>query len=93
MWGRSAGASTTGACLRCAITGSASLPAEVNRVFEPYYRASNAAGAVSGSGIGLAGTRHIVQQHGGEIAVASEVGDTTFTVRLPINLDGEGIED
>ena len=62
-------------------------PAEVERVFEPYYRASNTAGTVSGSGIGLAGTRHIVEQHGGQIAVESEVGDTTFTVRLPLILD------
>jgi PAS domain S-box-containing protein len=62
-------------------------PAEVDRVFEPYYRASNTAGTVSGSGIGLAGTRHIVEQHGGQIAVQSEVGDTTFTVRLPLLQD------
>jgi signal transduction histidine kinase len=59
-------------------------PAEMERVFEPYYRASNTAGTVSGSGIGLAGTRHIVEQHGGQIAVESSVGDTTFTVRLPL---------
>ena len=62
-------------------------PAEVGRVFEPYYRASNTAGTVSGSGIGLAGTRHIVEQHGGHISVESEVGDTTFTVRLPLIQD------
>ena len=62
-------------------------PNEVGRVFEPYYRASNTAGTVSGSGIGLAGTRHIVEQHGGQIAVQSEVGDTTFTVRLPLIQD------
>ena len=62
-------------------------PAEIDRVFEPYYRASNTAGTVSGSGIGLAGTRHIVEQHGGEITVVSEVGDTTFTVRLPLILE------
>jgi signal transduction histidine kinase/HAMP domain-containing protein len=62
-------------------------PAEVGRVFEPYYRASNTAGTVSGSGIGLAGTRHIVEQHGGNISVESEVGDTTFTVRLPLIRD------
>jgi PAS domain S-box-containing protein len=64
------------------------IPApELERVFEPYYRASNIAGTVSGSGIGLAGTRHIVEQHGGEIAVQSVPGDTTFTVRLPLLLE------
>jgi len=68
-------------------TGIGIPPAEVGRVFEPYYRASNTAGTVSGSGIGLAGTRHIVEQHGGHIAVQSEVGDTTFTVRLPLIQD------
>ena len=62
-------------------------PAELERVFEPYYRASNTAGTVSGSGIGLAGTRHIVEQHGGQISVVSEVGDTTFIVRLPLIQD------
>jgi PAS domain S-box-containing protein len=62
-------------------------PAELDRVFEQYYRASNTAGMVSGSGIGLAGTRHIVEQHGGLITVESEVGDTIFTVRLPLVLE------
>jgi signal transduction histidine kinase len=61
--------------------------AELDRIWEPYYRASNIAGTVSGSGIGLAGTRHIVKQHGGEIEVASEAGDTTFTVKLPLLLE------
>jgi two-component system sensor histidine kinase ResE len=62
-------------------------PAELERVFEPYYRGSNIAGTVSGSGIGLAGTRHIVLQHGGDISVTSEVGNTIFRVCLPLMLE------
>ena len=39
----------------------------------------------SGVGLGLAITRHLVQLHGGEIDVRSQLGEgTTFTVRLPI---------
>jgi len=60
-------------------------PAELGRVFEPYYRGTNVAGSTNGTGVGLAGTRHIVEQHGGEIAVDSVVGQaTTFTVHLPL---------
>jgi signal transduction histidine kinase len=59
--------------------------ADLRRVFERYHRSRNVAGAVPGMGIGLAGARRIVEQHGGTIAVESVEGKgSTFTVRLPL---------
>ncbi|MCB0069484.1 MAG: hypothetical protein KDD77_20115, partial [Caldilineaceae bacterium] len=41
-------------------------------------------GAGAGSGLGLAIARQLVQAHGGEITVSSEVGrGTVFTITLP----------
>jgi PAS domain S-box-containing protein len=60
-------------------------PAEAGRIFDTYYRATNVSEAIGGTGVGLAGARHIVEQHGGQIGVESvEGGTTTFTVRLPM---------
>jgi PAS domain S-box-containing protein len=63
------------------------IPAhELDRVFDTYFRGTNVSGSIGGTGVGLAGARHIVEQHGGEIQVASVEGETTtFTVRLPLN--------
>jgi signal transduction histidine kinase len=59
-------------------------PSEVEAVFERFRRGSNAAGRFSGTGIGLAGVRRIVEQHGGSVEVTSALGrGSTFTVRLP----------
>jgi PAS domain S-box-containing protein len=54
------------------------------RIFDPFYRGSNVTEQVTGSGIGLAGVRQIVELHGGTVSVESMEGKgTTFTVRLP----------
>ena len=60
------------------------IPAdELPRLFTHFYRASTV-GSVRGSGIGLAGAKSIVEQHGGQIELESAVGQgTTVTVRLP----------
>lgn len=66
------------------------IPAEgLERLFERFYRAENAAQHAGGLGLGLYICREIVERHGGTIAVASTPGEgSLFTVRLP--LAGEG---
>lgn len=60
--------------------------AELGRIFERFYRAANARG-VKGTGIGLASVRHVVEEHGGTIAVQSCEGQgSCFTIRLPLGL-------
>jgi PAS domain S-box-containing protein len=63
------------------------IPAsDLPKVFERFYRGRNVTHRVRGSGIGLAGARAIVEQHGGMIRVESREGEgSTFTVRLPVD--------
>jgi signal transduction histidine kinase len=59
--------------------------ADLPHVFERFHRAANVTGRIAGTGIGLAGSRQIVEQHGGAISVESTEGaGSTFTVRLPL---------
>ena len=55
-------------------------------IFDWYARGANVAhGLIRGLGIGLAGARQIVEQHGGSISVDSEEGKgSTFVVELPL---------
>ncbi|WP_367868181.1 sensor histidine kinase [Pedobacter sp. WC2423] len=60
-------------------------PADVKKIFQPFYRAANALN-FSGYGIGLSLTNNIVKQHNGSIQVESVLGlGTTFYVYLPVN--------
>jgi len=58
-------------------------------IFEWFRRASNVATHISGTGIGLASARQVVEQHHGEISVSSVEGaGSAFTVRLPLRPPG-----
>ncbi|SDM09473.1 sensor histidine kinase [Microbacterium azadirachtae] len=66
-------------------TGSGMAPADVERLFEPYFRGEQAAhGGVPGTGLGLVTVRDIVTAHGGTVDVHSRLGEgTRMRVRLP----------
>ncbi|MCM0082764.1 ATP-binding protein [Geomonas sp. Red32] len=58
------------------------IPAEeLDKVFEIFYTTKPAG---TGTGIGLAVCKDIVDLHHGEIAVASRKGETVFTVTIPV---------
>jgi len=58
---------------------------EQKRIFEKFYRSTDALErSIEGTGLGLAMAKHVVTRHGGNIEVASEVGQgATFTIALP----------
>jgi len=75
------------AVVRVCDTGMGIPTADQNKLFDRFYRASNARqqSAIPGTGLGLAIVRSIVTNHGGEISLASkETEGTTVTVRLPL---------
>jgi signal transduction histidine kinase len=64
--------------------------ADLERVFDSFFRARNV-GVIAGTGIGLAGARQIVEQHGGTLTAESPHGaGSTFVLRLPLALDSPG---
>ena len=65
------------------------VPEEMRtRIFEPYFTIK---GVGEGTGLGLDIVRRIVVgQHKGDLRVESELGNTRFQVRLPLDAVGEG---
>jgi signal transduction histidine kinase len=68
--------------VRIADTGVGIAPDKLSRIFDPGFTTK---GAPLGTGLGLSIVYQIVEGHGGEIFVESELGvGTAFTVRLPV---------
>ncbi|HEY7961930.1 MAG TPA: ATP-binding protein [Solirubrobacteraceae bacterium] len=65
-------------------------PAQLERVFEPFYRAGTAAGGHRGSGLGLAIARGFTEANGGALHVESLPGQgATFVFELPLGAQPE----
>ncbi|MFP4007048.1 MAG: PAS domain S-box protein [Spirulinaceae cyanobacterium] len=59
-------------------------PEDIKHLFESFHRATNV-GNRPGTGLGLSIVKKCVELHGGEITVASQMGEgTTFSVTLPL---------
>ena len=68
-------------------TGDGIAPEHMGKIFQAYYSTKKA-----GSGLGLATTKRIIEEHDGTIRVHSEVGKgTRFTIRLPKKQDGDRV--
>ena len=80
------GPGPAGGCrIRVTDTGTGIPEADLGRLFERFYRASNARGrSVEGSGIGLSLVRSLVELHDGTVGIDGEVDvGTTVTIDLP----------
>ncbi|NCC36054.1 MAG: histidine kinase, partial [Chloroflexia bacterium] len=61
-------------------TGTGIPASDLPKIFEPFYTTRT-----KGTGLGLAVSYSIIEQHHGELAVRSEVGrGTTFRMKLPV---------
>lgn len=66
-------------------TGKGISPENLPRMFEKFFRESDAEGYARGTGLGLAITKQLIEAHGGRIEVESQLDKgTTFTFTLPL---------
>jgi len=77
--------------LRVVDRGPGIPPAQLERVFEPFYRAGTAAGEHRGSGLGLAIARGFTLANRGSLHVESLPGQgATFVFELPLEAHAQG---
>lgn len=68
-------------CFQVKDTGKGIPPENIPKIFDPFFTTKDVG---HGTGLGLAVSHGIIEQHGGRIAVGSETGKgSTFTVFLP----------
>ncbi|RKE52874.1 substrate-binding domain-containing protein [Sphingobacterium detergens] len=68
--------------LRVLDNGLGIAPIDIEHIFDPFYQGT---GSRSGSGIGLAYVKQIVELHHGQITASSKLGHgSIFTLRMPI---------
>jgi len=73
--------------LRFADTGMGIPPENLDRIFEPFFTTRSDQG---GTGLGLAVSFRIIENHGGTLTVESAPGQgATFIIRLPLQRAGE----
>jgi signal transduction histidine kinase/HAMP domain-containing protein len=82
------------AVLSVSDTGTGIPTRALGRVFERFYRVDEARSrATGGTGLGLAIVKHVVERHGGTVAVESQLGaGSTFRIELPVAKDGPRAE-
>ena len=83
----SAGVLGNSLSVSCRDTGSGIRPEDMPRLFREFEQLEPAAGPrPEGTGLGLALSKRLIEMHGGEISVVSEVGKgSTFTFTLPMS--------
>ena len=79
------GATHNRVMVRIVDRGPGMLPAQAERVFEPFHRLAAEGTSHRGSGLGLAIARGFLEANGGRIWAESQPGkETTFVIELPL---------
>ena len=70
-------------------TGLGIAPEDQARIFEAFQQGDNTSTRLKGgTGLGLSISKRFVAMHGGEISVASKLGEgAAFTIRIPIRVE------
>jgi len=57
---------------------------DVSRLFDPFYRSSEAETTKTGWGLGLAFVKRIVEKHGGSVHITNTADGVSFEIHLPV---------